>query len=770
MKTIALSIAILAAGFIFAQEKISPLQINQTLYEQPVQTRATGVTSIDSTFIYEFATLPLANFRDDFSSDKFEQFDAEPLDGGVTSVLYYRLMDETNTTPLDPTLMFCDSAYAYHDTIKIDEIGAVLETVRSYPFTPFDIYVNNLCEYPVEGVLNEGVFQECYALIDSIINGVLDDDQDTIWYNVDPFPYVQDSARVFTKVVTNPNTLWEDNSVYHNYTYAVNPWSLGVATFDGLDENGYPYAIGDDGAHGIADYMTSRPINLSTPGPGDIVYLTMIYQAGGFGNMPEGFDSLVLEMYSPDLDDWFHEWSVSGNDVVANAWDTLYFPVPLGYYEDGFQFRFKNYASLSGALDHWHIDYLKLSVETFDFIESFNDVAIQYPVNTLLKDYTRVPWDHYKANTTGSEHMRDSSVVFSVFNSAFDATNFPYGNWEVRHEGVLQGGSPFIIPTSAAPDPNFELGTNPLTFGISYDFAYDQTLLGDQAEFDVEFSYNIIGGDVDKNVIAENDTTSFTQRFDNYYAYDDGSAEAAYGIEGEGSLMAYRFEAYEAGRLTGILMQFQPSVTDLSGEVFLLTVWEEDPADLGKPGEIIYQDDYFESHTPEYSGSKEGFRYYEFYNMDYLNTDDTTLTVGKVFFVGWQNISSLSLNIGLDWNIDNGDKVFRNTAGEWLASSFEMSLLIRPVFSTGLDYTLELAEDGTQEEINLYPNPTYDAITISGLSGDYELRIFDMSGRMVTSVQNQHQVNVSDLESGLYLVDVRNSAGEPIFSSKLIKK
>ncbi|NOQ73320.1 MAG: T9SS type A sorting domain-containing protein [Crocinitomix sp.] len=768
MKNIALAIAILASGFIFAQEKISPLQINQTIYEQPVQTRASGVTTIDSTFIYEFSTLPLSNVWDDFSSDKFEQFDAEPLDGGVTSVLYYRLMDLTNTTPLDPTLIFCDSAYAYHDTVKIDEIGAVLETVRNYPFTPFDIWVNNLCEYPVEGVLNEGVFQECYALIDSIIDGVLDLDQDTVWYNMDPTAYVQDSARVFTKVVTDPNTLWEDNFACHNYTYATNPWSLGVATFDGLDENGYPYAIGDDGAHGVADYLTSRPIDLSTPGPGEIVYLTMIYQAEGFGNMPEGFDSLVLEMYSPDLDGWYHEWSVSGDDVVADSWDTLYFPVPVGYYEDGFQFRFKNYASLSGALDHWHIDYLKLSVEPFVFIESFNDVAIQYPINTILKDYTRVPWDHYVANTAGSEHMLED-IVLRTFNSTTSATNFTNGEWEVRYGGILQGGSPFNIPVSASPSTNFDVGLTPLTFDGAADFSYDPGLGGTQAAFDLKFGFTSAAGP-DKNVYKENDTTYFTQRFDNYYAYDDGSAEAAYGIEGEGSLMAYKFEAYEAGRLKGILMQFQPSVTDLSGEVFLLTVWSDDPADPGKPGEIIYQDDYFESHTPEYSGSKDGFRYYEFKNFEYLNAEDTSLTVNEVFYVGWQNISSLSLNIGLDWNIDNGDKVFRNTSGEWLPSAFAMSLLIRPVFSTGLDNTLALDADGVQEEITMYPNPTYDAITISGLSGDYELRIFDMSGRMVTSVQNQHQVSVSDLESGLYLVDVRDSAGTPIYASKLIKK
>ena len=41
--------------------------------------------------------------------------------------------------------------------------------------------------------------------------------------------------------------------------------------------------------------------------------------------------------------------------------------------------------------------------------------------------------------------------------------------------------------------------------------------------------------------LKENDTIIHHQIFENYYAYDDGSAEAAYGLVGQGAELAFRF-------------------------------------------------------------------------------------------------------------------------------------------------------------------------------------------------------------------------------------
>ena len=754
-----------------AQERILPLMVNSALSKgQSMQTRTPGSNAIDSLVLYEYESLDVQYVWDDFSTDRFPQ-EVELDEGGITEELFYQLMNEDNTIPLDVDVQLCDSSQARHDTVKIDE-GVLIGTETHYPFTPINIWVNDFTAYPVEGEVIEAVFEECYVLIDTLLDGVLDDDQDTIWYTGPGEPtYCQDSARIFTKTVTDTVTLWTDNYAYRNYSFAYKPWSLGVATFDGVDENGWPYDFGNDAAYGVADYLTSRPIDLSDFESGDNVYLTFIYQAEGHGNMPDTFDSLLVEVYDPAEEQWNRviEWFGLPDEVGPDAWDTARIQIASGYFEDGFRFRFKNYASLSGALDHWHIDYVSIQ-EDFGGVFSFEDMAISEPLHTILKDYTAVPWDHYKNNTTGNEHMLEE-IEYTVYHSipGPDASAFDFGDWEVRYEDALVGGSPFLIPNTSTPGADFAAEEyNVCTFDGAADYFFDFGLPGVQNAYDLTFSFTSSAGE-DRNITKYNDTTRFTQDFRNYYAYDDGSAEAAYGVEGGGSQLAYKFEAYQEGALTGILMHFVPTVTDMSGTVFFLTVWADDD---GEPGDIIYQDDYFNAHTPEYAGAQNAFRYYEFNNNEYLPfADSSYLPVGETFYVGWQNIETASLNVGMDANIDNGDKIFRNTSGTWLTSAFEISLMIRPVFSTGLDYTLseeELLEKN--EIISIYPNPAQTIVNINGVDQPFTVSIYDMSGRRVTFVENEHTIDVMDLEQGFYIIDIRDAEGNPIHSTKLVKE
>src|SRR5690606_38106039 len=118
------------------------------------------------------------------------------------------------------------------------------------------------------------------------------DESDTIWLT-GPNIY-QDSATQFFAHLTDPSKIWIDDHAYHNYRFAIDPWSLGVMTFDGLDRNGYPYQMGSTLTN-VADYLTSKPIDMSGLSDGDSVYLTFLVQPTGYGDIAESTDSLILE-------------------------------------------------------------------------------------------------------------------------------------------------------------------------------------------------------------------------------------------------------------------------------------------------------------------------------------------------------------------------------------------------------------------------------------------------------------------------------------------
>ncbi|WCM40905.1 T9SS type A sorting domain-containing protein [Flavobacterium sp. CBA20B-1] len=90
---------------------------------------------------------------------------------------------------------------------------------------------------------------------------------------------------------------------------------------------------------------------------------------------------------------------------------------------------------------------------------------------------------------------------------------------------------------------------------------------------------------------------------------------------------------------------------------------------------------------------------------------------------------------------------------------------------------LDLVEDASAsseqfftENFNLYPNPTSDVLNISSKNGleMKEIKITDLSGRVVRTLNNVSTINVSDLSAGTYLIDITTMKGKA--SSKFVKK
>jgi hypothetical protein len=718
-------------------EEMGPMMENSDLKGKKKTMEKSNPETFDSTFIYTTDTLSLP-FFDEFSKNNFQNYSQNFLAPGVTSDKKYHILDDITGLPVSNTTL-----YTAQQTFRRIFDNATLTYIdENFPATTFQ--VGDLSTYPVVYASTD-LFPP-YYIYDTI--GSAGDLSDTIW--IDNPEYAQDSATQFFMTINDPSKLWLDAYAYHNYRFAVAPRSLGVVTFDGLDEQGYPYAI-NTAITNYADKLTSKPIDMSALNAGDSVYFSFLYQSQGFGDIPEDSDSLVLEFYAKDLDQWNRVWSASGATVSDFKAANINIS-SVDYFKKGFQFRFRNYGSLSGSLDHFHIDYVHLRPLSGFQDTIFKDFAFSYPIGSLLKDYTSVPWDHFVANPVG--HMNDSLPI-TVHNGSPLSENNLNGEVKVSFAGVNEGT--FIMNAQTLSGGNINYGPRETYLSyhdLSGGYVYDISKPGNQQNFDL-----LATAGAQFPNLAQNDSTFGIQYFGNYYSYNDGTAEAAYGPTGSQARLAVQFDAYVVDSLIGVQFHFVPSVSDVSDKLFLLTVWENNN---GLPGSVLYEDNIFFPRSPVYGSGRNHFETYYF--------DDTSkISVGSSFFVGWRQFDPERLNVGLDRNNDHSDKTFYSLDGgvNWIQSQIPGSVMVRPIFSTSLDAELS-AEQNEISEFVAYPNPVLDVLTIQVNPTKVEnISVYNTQGNLMYSGV-ETSLDMSTFTSGVYFIRVQ-SMGNPVQTLKVIK-
>jgi|Laugrefabdmm15dn_1035133.scaffolds.fasta_scaffold07003_2 hypothetical protein len=689
----------------------------------------------DSTFIFTSDTIQLP-FFDDFSTHKFQTFLDDFNNPLTTKQTYYRLLDATTNQPINNQLTYTNQV-TFRRTYDINT-----GLVNDVNFTTTSIKENNLMTYPP--VYNIVSLYPPYYIYDTV--GV-PDVSDTLWISNPSF--YQDSASIFFLHVQDTANIWIDKMAYHNYRYGVNPRSLGVATFDGLDQNGYPYQFGTNVTN-YGDFLTSKAIDLSNNVAGDSLYFSFLYQPEGFGDEPEVTDSLVLDFYAPDLDQWYHMWSVSGSSV--HPFKAVHFPVlDAKFLKNGFKFRFKNYGALSGSLDHFHIDYVHLRALSSYNDTLFKDFALSYPISSLIDNYTSVPWDHYKA-TPDNKMITDLQI--KVYNGSNSAENYQNGQINIAQNGVNLGN--FTLPGIVLAEGQINYLPSMLftsQHDLSTGFEYPKNGLGTSQTFEVTTTVSAQF----PNLIS-NDSSTFTQGFYNYYSYDDGSAEAAFGPTGAQSMLAIHYNSYEADSLLGVAMHFVPSVTDVSNKLFYLTVWSESN---GKPDVVLYEDDGFTPRQPTYNNGLNNCNIYYFPN-------GLKVPVGSSFFVGWRQVDAIRYNLGLDRNLDHSDEIFYSVdfGATWATPPFPGSAMMRPVFSTQLDGELGITETTAALRYKIYPNPSNGMVhVVSPFEEENGFRVFDLQGRLQKE-NNSKDIDLTNLPSGSYIIQ---SVLHPSHKIKVIK-
>ena len=567
-------------------------------------------------------------------------------------------------------------------------------------------------------------------------------------------PFFDDFSR-YSLPTNDPAVLttwqrWADTSAFINTGFPIAPPTIGVATLDGLRADGYPYDFTDEFSYGSADTLTSLPVDLTGLTATDQVFLSFFYEGGGLGNNPDVGDSLIVEFYSPfGAGQWSQVWT-SPAVFPTDHFEQVFIAVNAPeYLLDGFQFRFRNFGTLSGSFDHWHIDYVQLDAGVDSSNIIFDEVAMLYPLRTLLNEYTAMPLTHFAANAASN---MASAIAVEERNLGNDE------NIVTSYSIKKQGGTAQVfnaVDFNTVGNANSTFTRNIGLNGFTYSVTPDDTC----SYFDVKTYIN------PTDARLQNDTATLRQYFYNYYAYDDGTAERGYSNSAAGGMIAMKFRAEVADSLLGLFVYWLPTGTDVSAESFLLRAWGDGGA---QPGAELGEN--FNYHHPAfYHHGENYFSYYAY---------DNPIAVTGNFYVGWVQSGTLGLPVGNDksGNI-NVTKVFYNNGFQqpWQQSSINGALMIRPVFKSGKSSVWNSVSELQQESPSLYPNPFNSSFTLQGLNKNstYNIAILSSTGQFISSSNytnvSQVEMENENLAVGMYFIQITNKSSNEVIRIKAMK-
>lgn len=543
-------------------------------------------------------------------------------------------------------------------------------------------------------------------------------------------PFIDDFA--YTGPYPN-STLWTDSQAYVNNTMGYLPVNRGVATLDGLNKYGRPY-FNSPFSSGTADSLTSTYINLSAFTAANNIYMSFYFQPQGLGFAPENNDSLFL-YFRNNNNDWVRMWETRGTPLQAFQIKIL--PLTdMQYMHDSFQFRFVNIASLNTNDDIWNIDYIKIDVNRNPADSIMNDVGFTEEPGSILSKYSSMPYRHFQANQANE---RSASQLLELRN-LYDVTK----SITVNHVATeFFSGTPLNAIT--LPPANIgaksTLNQSVPTYNISY------TAPNNYSKVVVRNKYFINSlGATDRKL---NDTITRDAVFDNYFAYDDGSAEKSYFLlpaNNFPSKTALEFTLNQADTVQGLYVHFGAQVPTAAGKFFSVVLYKK----LKGPGTddtIIFQQDFY---TVQYENDINGFSGYGF---------DTPVALDAgVYYMGITqpaNFGSDSIYYGLDVNNNtNIQHLFYNVDGTWLASGVNGSVMMRP--AVGQHFTpTTIPEDPAGEivENNIYPNPVNDRLYFETGRSAVKCRLFDINGRQVSVMYPaENRLQIAGIPPGLYVL------------------
>lgn len=529
-----------------------------------------------------------------------------------------------------------------------------------------------------------------------------------------------------------------NRQVYVNNTMGVDPVAQGVCTFDALGADNRPYDTANPFRVGYADTLASQPFDLAAYNPGDSIYLSFFYQPQGAGFAPETTDSLMLFFLSRS-GRWNKQWAKEG--TTLQPFRQVLIPVTdTSYLFNGFQFRFINKASINLNDDVWNLDYIRIATGRNVNDTTVQDIALTAMPGNLLRDYTSMPYRHYLANTAGesapeiSGNFRNNSASSANGFVGLNATNAGTGT------SFYTTGQPFSLP-----------GYRSDAFRIPSYTAITQ--LGPQEPLIIRHHFSLTTAAPQSS--TANDTLTKLQVFDNYFAYDDGTAEKAYFLNLLPSLpgkVAIEFHTHVADTLRGAAILFAQQAPTATNKFFNMQIYRRLAGVAGATAdELIHSQDFYQ---PRFVDTVNRF-------FNYTFTTPVTLPAGNYYFCVMQPAlsGSDSLYYAVDANRIGGNHLYYNVDGNWRSSTVSGALMIRPLFGAPVTPTaVETVKTGPDWRI--YPNPSTGALSLEGIPENSRVQLLDISGKQVVRQWLlPQQPDLRSLSSGLYFIRWKSEQG-----------
>lgn len=548
---------------------------------------------------------------------------------------------------------------------------------------------------------------------------------------------------------------WQNNFVYVNNEFPENQPSINVATFDGLNEKGNPYS--SYAIKGTADVLNTWSFDISKSTAADSIYLSFYCQYELQGTSEQIFpdDSFVVEYRSSKYQSNLFVPLKSISAIEAQKHQFTHYFIALkdsACFHDKFEIRFRNRGSLTGNLSQWHLDYVYLN-KGRTLNDALNDVSLTNTPHPYLGNYFTMPWAQYSA--AKSSYPVDTAFL-RFMNHDNQSFVLDYSRTTLDADGNTLAQYKDFTNIESLSDTLVKF-LKPIPFTTSSTSA-------DTIVFNTHFQLGFSSAKND--LIPSNDSITVPVFFSNFLAYDDGSAEAGYGIKNKTNCgAALKFEIAIPDTLYGVYLYFNQSEKNVANQQFGLRVWSDITA-VGLPAnddKILYRIDNL---NPVYLNAVNAYSYLKF---------NQPVPVSGKFYIGWEQAQSYVLNIGLDKNYPFGinNNLYFKQDGQWYPTAIVGTPMMRPVIGKWLDVPAAILEPKPSNKnlsITLFPNPGNGNFHVqSNFTGPIHAQVFDLSGRNIFNTQTALDLlDLSTLTNGMYLLKLTHEQSKETQTKRIL--